>query len=242
MNSIKKIKKKRIYEEVISELESLIKRGVYKVGDKLPSEEELSKAFSVSKSAVREAMSVLKSSGIIQVKQGIGTFLSEAPGSSAVTNITSMLLLSEFPLIEVFELRRALEVEAVSLAVLRGTDEDIQKLTETNEAMLSAIKKGMTAAEEDYEFHRLLFLATHNSVFIKVFNSISEILKEGIAATKSQKAHPERNFEGVEEHRNIIKAIEKKDSTAARRAMRLHLYNNETKTWKTKPNYILDER
>ncbi|NEU32121.1 FadR family transcriptional regulator [bacterium LRH843] len=56
MNQIKKIKRKRIYEEVIIEIKDLIKRKVYKIGDRLPSEEELSKSFSVSKSAVREAM------------------------------------------------------------------------------------------------------------------------------------------------------------------------------------------
>ncbi|MCM3762290.1 FadR family transcriptional regulator [Alkalihalobacillus oceani] len=241
MYELKKIKKKRIYEEVIVEINNLIKRGVLKIGDKLPSEAELSKSLSVSKATVREAMSVLKSNGLIEVKPGIGTFLTEAEGSNAITPVVSMLLLNEFPLIEVFELRRALEVEAVSLSVERAVEDDIKRLIKTNQAMSDAISRGETALAEDFEFHRLIFESTHNSVFIKVFNSISTLIKEGLAASKQRnKKNPMRNVEGLEEHWNIINAIEKRDAIGARRAMRIHLYNNETRTWEVKNSPTLD--
>ncbi|NEU32122.1 FadR family transcriptional regulator [bacterium LRH843] len=105
----------------------------------------------------------------------------------------------------------------VSIAAERATKEDIEQLIETNEVMSMAIQKGMNTLEEDYEFHRLLFLATHNSVFKKVFDTISGLLKEGMAVNKLKRTHPKRNLEGVEEHSNIIKAIKNKDAIAARR-------------------------
>jgi GntR family transcriptional repressor for pyruvate dehydrogenase complex len=232
VKEIGKIVKKRIFEEVVIAIKDKIKDGIYKPGDRLPSEEEMSKYFDVSKTVIREAMSVLKSNGLIESRPGLGTFLRQAPGSSAVTPIISMLLLTEFPLVEILELRRGLEVEAASLAAERATDEEISVLMKKNDAMLEAIQNGRLAIEEDYGFHKAIFYATHNSALIKVFNSISSVLKEGISVSKIQSSDiPGRHMEGCVEHLEIIQAISERDSKKGRQTMRKHLYNNETKTW-----------
>jgi len=219
-------------DQVIKEIERMIKENNLKPGDRLPSESELANYFSVSKSVVREAMRVLKTSGLIQSKPGIGAIICNPPSSIIITPLLSMLLLNDLNFMDVFALRRGLEVEAASLAAQSATAEDLANLKKSNEALLTAVQKGAIGVDEDFEFHKILFLSTSNAIFIKLFNSISSVLKEGIKQSKLKSVEiPGRSMEGVEEHAAIIQAIELKDSRKARQSMRKHLQNNEWRTW-----------
>ncbi|MCM3714333.1 FadR family transcriptional regulator [Alkalihalobacillus oceani] len=231
--SITPIRRQKIYEEIVQQIYQLIRRGDYKEGDKLPAEGKLAEEFGVSKTVVREAMSVLKASGVVESRSGSGNFIRKLEGETFVQSIGPSLLNIQ-SLIEILELRRALEIEAASLAADRATEEDIELLKEYNRKLASS-EKLEERVENDFLFHKTLFYATHNSAFIKVFDSISSLFKSGIEESKKQSSNlPNRHKEGVEEHFTIMEAISEKDEKKARATMREHLKNNEWKTWKIK--------
>lgn len=230
-----KIERKRVYEDVIVQIEQMIKEGNYKPGDKLPPLVELCEKFSVSRTVIREAMSVLSAYGLVDINLGTGIFIRKSSSSNIASPITSLLLLNQESVKDLLELRRGLEVEAASLAAERATDDDISMLKQCNNGLREAINNHsdiLEAVEEDYKFHKTLFQATGNEIFVKVFDSVSHIFKEGIKLSKMQSVKiPGRALEGVAEHELIIHAIERKNKSDARKMMRQHLYNNEKKTW-----------
>lgn len=234
--SITPINKKRIYEEIVAQIEKMIIDGEYKPGDKLPTEDELASKFSVSKTVIREAMSVLKANGLVVSRPGSGNYIRKSTGAGFVTHLTSILLLNEESVKEMVALRRGLEIEAAAIAAEQATEHDIESLIDIHKQLKMAINVSIEeAVEKDYEFHKMVFTATHNTIFIKVFNSVfSKIIKQVITLSKKQSSehNPKRHMEGIREHEEIIKAIKTKDKVEARAAMLTHLQNNEKKTWK----------
>jgi GntR family transcriptional regulator, transcriptional repressor for pyruvate dehydrogenase complex len=223
------IRRQKIYEEIVDQIYKMLDDGEYSEGDKLPPEGALAERFAVSKTVVREALSVLKTNGVVESRPGSGNFIRRIDGGSFVSSIRTSLLNKE-SLIEILELRRALEVEAASLAAERANDEDIEKLFRVNQ-MLKEAKTFDEAVEKDFNFHENIFNATHNSAFIRVFTSISSLIQDAIKESKIQSIKsPVRQAEGVQEHIEIIKAIKEKDNSKARDTMRTHLENNEIKT------------
>jgi GntR family transcriptional repressor for pyruvate dehydrogenase complex len=230
--SLKPIKKKRLFEEIILAIEQYIKNEDIKPGGKLPSENELSTIFEVSKTAVREAMSVLQANGLIEKRTGAGIFLKELDGNNSVSERLFKSLFQNSQIIEVLEFRRGIEVEAVSLAALRATVNDIKKIKRAHEKLIIEYKEGRLGLEEDYNFHYAIILASHNSIYKDVFNKIASKFEEGMRISKLQSAKVPGRFEQTnKEHEDILMAITKKDPELAAEAMRHHLLENERKIW-----------
>ncbi|MCM3714328.1 FadR family transcriptional regulator [Alkalihalobacillus oceani] len=237
MEGFTPIRKKKISEEIVHHICNMVHDGDLQSGSKLPSEGTLAEKFGVSKTVVREAMSVLKTSGVIKGLPGSGNFINNLDGGLFVTSIAPALLDKE-SVLEIFELRRGLEIEAASLAADRATLEEIEELREINRK-LSEAKILEETIEQDFRFHECLIKATHNSSFIKVFSTISTLFKNGIKENKMKSINiPGRQAEGVDEHNKIIESIQEKNSQQARKNMRNHLQNNELRTWNIdlKPN------
>lgn len=226
------IQRRRIYEEIIEQLERLIREGDYQPGDRLPPERELAKIFSVSRAAVREAMSALAATGLLEIRQGSGIYLRRVPDHAYLKPISSLLFLEReaAALIEFMEVRRGLEVEAADLAAQRATPEEVAALNESYLAMEKAIQAGELAVDEDYAFHYAIAVATHNQAYVNVMNTIADLFRLGLKHSKAQSLHmPGRPLVALEEHEKILTAIKKHDRRAARAAMRLHLANVERK-------------
>ncbi|WHY70545.1 FadR/GntR family transcriptional regulator [Fictibacillus enclensis] len=223
------IKRQKIYEEIVDQIYKMLIESKFEEGSKLPPEGALAERFGVSKTVVREALSVLKTNGVIESRPGSGNFIRKIDGGSFVSSISTSLLNKE-ALIEILELRRALEIEAASLAAERATEEDIKKLLLINHNLKEATTLE-DAIEQDFSLHESIFHATHNSAFVTVFISISSLIKNAIKESKiKSKKIPGRQLEGVREHFEIIEAIKEKDDIKARDKMRSHLENNELKT------------
>ncbi|WP_246945170.1 FadR/GntR family transcriptional regulator [Bacillus pinisoli] len=230
--SLKPIKKKRLFEEIILAIEQYIKNENIQPGGKLPSENELSSIFQVSKTAVREAMSVLQANGLIEKRSGAGIFLKEIEGINTVSKSLVKNLFQNSEILEVLEFRRGIEVEAVSLAAIRATPEDIERISQAHEELIAANKAGGLGLEEDYNFHYAIILASHNSIYKEVFNKIASKFEEGMRISKLQSAKvPGRFAQAYKEHEDILKAICLKDPKLASEAMRHHLLENERKIW-----------
>jgi GntR family transcriptional repressor for pyruvate dehydrogenase complex len=230
--SLKPIKKKRLFEEIILAIEQYIKNENIKPGDKLPSESELSAIFEVSKTAVREAMSVLQANGLIEKRTGAGIFLKELDGYESVSERLVKSLFHNSQIIEVLEFRRGIEVEAASLAAIRATEEDLNRIKQAHVDLININKEGGLGLQEDYNFHYSIIMASNNSIYKDVFNKIAPKFEEGMRISKLQSSKvPGRFVQAYKEHEEILMAIENKDSKLASEAMRHHLLENERKIW-----------
>ncbi|MBP1933881.1 FadR/GntR family transcriptional regulator [Ammoniphilus resinae] len=229
--ALKPIKKRRLFEEIIVAIEQYIREENIQPGERLPSENELAAIFNVSKTAVREAMSVLNANGIIETRPGAGIFLKDIHGETIVNRVT-VNLMEKGQLQEILEFRRGLEVEATALATLRGTEEDFQEIKKAHENLVTANREGRIGVREDYLFHYSIILASHNSIYKDVFDAVSEKLEEGIRISKMQSMQiPGRFTQGYKEHEEIINSLLLRDPELASKAMRNHLVRNEQKIW-----------
>jgi GntR family transcriptional regulator, transcriptional repressor for pyruvate dehydrogenase complex len=227
--ALKPIKKKKLFEEIITAMENYIHVEDISPGDKLPSENELSAIFQVSKTAVREAMSVLQANGIIEKRSGAGIFLKDIGGEGIGARVTNHLL-NRKELYEILEFRRGIETEAVALAAERATEEDMRLILQAHDKLKEAHSNGELGLEEDYMFHYSIILASHNSIYKEVFDIVAEKFEEGMRLSKMQSSTVPGRFEAVvREHDKIIEALCNKDSKAAADAMRMHLIQNENK-------------
>lgn len=207
-----------------AKLLQLIRERGFKPGDKLPSERDLAAEFGMSRGAVREALIRLDTLRIIESRPKSGIYLQPY---GAARSIEAMVLfaetntpLSAAEVAQSVELRSVLESEALRLACLRRTPEDLQRLQAILDQSEAALASGRTLADLDAEFHKAIVAATHNDVllrFINVFYLMSRKRRETyfLAEGQSQRSH--------KQHRQLYRAIEAHDVDAGARILRQHL-------------------
>lgn len=202
-----------------------ISENQYKLGDKLPSEQDLIREFGVSRTVVREAIATLKAGGMVSTHQGIGAFVTQSAANQPFrVEEASLDLVNEVR--SVLELRIGLEAEAASLAAQRREDRHLDRMARALERMEAAIVAGTDAVEPDLDFHRAIAEATYNPNFINLFNYLGAML---IPRTRLQtfRLHEGSRAEYLQrvnrEHGEVYTAIRRRDPEAARAAMRLHL-------------------
>lgn len=214
--------------QLIKALRVRIDDGDLKPGDKLPSEQELVERYGVSRTVVREAISSLRASGFVATQQGVGAFVLQRSGWPAFpTGETNPDLLQE--IVNVLELRIALEVEAAALAAQRRKPEHIVQMRGALDRMAAMIEASEDAIAPDLRFHHAVAEATGNSHFTHLFSYLGALLipRARVPTFRFYAADPVEYLLRVNrEHEEIYQAINRQDSDAARSAMRLHLSNS----------------
>ena len=212
-------------EALVARLTEEITSGRFKPNEKLPTEQEMIATFGVSRTVVREAIAALRSEGFVQSRQGAGVFVT-GDSSRRPFRIDPDGLQSIQGVIDVMELRMAVEIEAAGLAAERRRAIDLERIGASLASFEEAIAEGDEGVEADYRFHLAISRSTQNPYF----QSFIGFLGERIIPRRS--VHLERHDVAVHraylsrvlgEHRSILRAIERQDATAARRAMRKHL-------------------
>lgn len=211
------------YEQVAEQLRELIVTGKLTPGDRLPSESELTQAFGVSRSTIREALRTLSSQHLLYTSRGVngGSFVADIdPHSIRAYLETSLGLLSTNGLTidELLAVREILEVPAASLAATERTDSELDALRwaideETSEAG--------TEHEHPQNFHILLLTCTHNSLLELVTRPIFSVLKNRFLRGNAPSAFWQ---EVSHDHTDLVDAIERRDADAAATLMREHLH------------------
>jgi GntR family transcriptional repressor for pyruvate dehydrogenase complex len=194
--------------------------GRLRPGDRVPTEQELSAMFGVSKNVVREAIARLRSEGVLRSRQGAGVFVAEAQARSAF-RIEREDLQDFTQFQRLFELRGILEIEAAGLAAARRTKEELKAI----DAAMQQLRDDANSIDADLNFHRAVSRAAGNNYIATFISFISEHVRETIAMGRST-LDPEVNAKvQVKEHGAIHEAIAKGDPAQARSAMRKHLAN-----------------
>ncbi|WP_168016497.1 FadR/GntR family transcriptional regulator [Halomonas salinarum] len=212
-------------QAVVEQLERRITSGNTPVGSKLPTESELCEAFGVSRTVVREAITYLKSLGLVETRRGVGTTVirNDTAEPRPAVHISPQTIED---ILQVLELRLTLEPVAAELAALRHDDED-RKLLETRHAeFVQAQAAKSQARREDFAFHYAIIKATHNVCFDRLYESLSAsvIPRAKLLSADIDPRGTARYLELVhDEHSRILKAILERDGPSAREAMQQHL-------------------
>ena len=160
------IQKKSLADMVAEQLRQQIAEGVYTIGDKLPTEPELMKTFKVGRSSIRDAVNM----GVVQVRQGAGTFVAEASDANG-----GSINMSIADRTELDEVRKILDIAIVEKAVARRTEKDIERMQSSLEARKANAKDGLLkeCIEADMNFHIAIADATHNRILADIYRSAS---------------------------------------------------------------------
>jgi GntR family transcriptional regulator, transcriptional repressor for pyruvate dehydrogenase complex len=235
VGGISLIRRQTITAQVIDHILGLIKTGEIKVGDRLPTEKQLTEELSVSRTCVREAIKSLESLQLIRVRPRVGAVVLE-PSPTALINaeyLSASAYLQQTDTL--IEFRKILELGLASLAAEKSTEEDWSKMRNILAEHESAVKIDRSTAEGEarfykevgevnIRFHKAIAEATKNPIAILVMQAISEPLFKRSRRTNEVPGVAEA---GVREHWSIYRAIRDRNQEKARSAMRLHIQSAE---------------
>ena len=211
-------------DQVADVLAAEIRAGRLAVGAKLPTEAALVEQFSVSRTVVREAVSRLKSLGLVDSRQGSGVYVKEA-GFSPL-NFDARSAVSKQAVIQIVEVRRALEAEVAGLAAQRRTQADIKRIRKSIVVLDEAVQAGGDGVDEDVQFHRAIAQAARNPFLIGTLEYLAQFLRGATRVTRANEARRADFARQVrDEHDKIGRAIEAGDAAAARKAAARHMDN-----------------
>ena len=213
-------------EEVVTRLREMIQNGEISAGDRLPPERDLAKLLGVSRPTLRAGIRSLTTVGILQSKQGAGTFVAEAEDSPTLdTNALRLLsALHGFTSDEMFEARLALEMSIAALAAERADSEQMAQLAEEISGMYSALDRPEQYLVHDMQFHQTIAAASGNRILTALMNMVAAILFDYRSKTVKRATDLK---DSAEQHHNIYRAIREHDPEAARQAMRIHLVETQ---------------
>lgn len=214
--------------EIVENLAARIREGQLQPGEKLPTEAEIMARFDVSRTVVRESLSRLQASGLVETRHGIGTFVLQPPETSNF-KITPEDFATVADVISVLELRISLETEAAGLAAQRRTPENLKTLENALHAFQDSISQDSDAVPPDFQFHMEVARSTGNRHFADLMTYLGTMIIPRTRLNTTLTA-PEGRLNYLQrvntEHESIYNAIRNQDAEAARAAMRTHLSNS----------------
>ena len=195
------VKRLPLSKQVADELERMIKEGEYAVGDRIPTEPVLMEMFQVSRNTLREAIHALTSAGMLEVKQGDGTYVR----SNSRFNANMHMEYAKVSLEDITEARDAMEVTIARLAARRRTDEDVEGILEALKRRQGLTELSKENTHADVEFHIAIAQASHNKVLLDIYMSIASYMESQIA---QRQADTELDWDEIDRlHEELFLAI-----------------------------------
>jgi len=217
---LKSIKKESLRSQVYVQLKSQLMEGVWKVGEKLPSENELCASLGVSRVTVRAALQQLEILGLVETKHGGGNFVRDFSTINAMDAFHPLIQINENQdIITVLEYRKIIEKGAIALAAPRITKKDIAFLEDTYATMVACTNDAKKHANADYLFHYRLVQIAQNPIVTKVYGIITVILSAAIVDIVDLLGCEI----GLRYHRKLIDALKKGDRLMCEALMDAHI-------------------
>lgn len=173
-------KTKKLYEQIAAIIEQKITNGEISPGDKLDSVEQLAKNFEVGRSAIREALTALQARGIIEIRQGEGTYIRKVTAQDISLNIPTYASFSQQDLQQIFEVRKILELGLIRNAAKRRTARHLEQLKEALIKMNDALIDPETSSNADMRFHAIIAEAADNPLLVSMLQSVSKPIAQQI--------------------------------------------------------------
>jgi GntR family transcriptional repressor for pyruvate dehydrogenase complex len=217
--AITAIEKKRVSDEVFEQMKNNIVSGEWAPGARIPGELELVELFQVSRVSVREAIHRLVGMGVLTIRRGEGTFVSEILPSDYFDALLPILMIERPNAIDMLEFRNIIEVESAKLAAKRANDKDIDRMAGIIKKMEDSQGDKDVFSAQDLNFHYAMAIATHNNVIIKVNAILSDMLKKSMEEIVGLTGYEG----GIYYHKKILDAIRNKDSELSAALMKEHI-------------------
>ncbi len=219
LTQIEPIKREPAATQIARRLVEYILSGAVEPGTRMPSERQLAEAFGVGRSAMREAIKALSLIGLVEVRQGDGTYLRKTDSALLPEVIEWGLLLGERRTMDLVEARQEIEIVIAGLAARRRTARDIEELTDLLQRMERAVDAG-AFLEADARFHMRVAETSNNLVLRDIHSSVQALFRTWIARVLATEGPREPSYL---EHVPILEAIVAGDAEGAQRAMEEHM-------------------
>lgn len=217
--AITAIEKKRVSDEVFEQMKNNIVTGEWTPGARIPGELELVELFQVSRVSVREAIHRLVGMGVLTIRRGEGTFVSEILPSDYFDTLLPIMMIERSNVVEMLEFRNIIEVESARLAAKRADEKDIDRMAGIIKKMENSQGVKELFSAQDLNFHYAMAIATHNNVIIKVNAILSDMLKKSMDEIVDLTGYEG----GIYYHKKILDAIKNRDSELTALLMKEHI-------------------
>ena len=212
-----------LVSRISTDLRRDIEAGKFAPGSRLPSENELTREYSVSRAVVREAIAILRAGGLVEARKGAGVFALEVNTKAQPFHNLDPDRVSS--VIELLEIRTVFEVESAALAASRRSATQIEAILEAHNHVRECLLQGAPTRDADFALHLAIADATQNRRFVEFLQLIrTGIIPRGELQGAAPGARPkDYNLNLQEEHGRIVDAIIEGDAESAREHMRTHL-------------------
>lgn len=212
---------KFLYNDIAVQLEKQIRSDVFTAGEKLPSERFLAQQYSVSRNVVREALRTLSERGLVEIRIGKGAYIPVHRDEQIAARLGDAICNGTATLSEILEVREALELTIVAKSAVCSTAEDVRQLKKIYASMEKSRSDPEYFVTLDEQFHIELAHTCGNSLFVLLTNVFYRVTDRKLFSIS--RLFPERIESAQEEHKKIIRSIERHDREAALENMRVHL-------------------
>ena len=228
LESARPLRARNLTEELAARLADGVLSGRLEPGARLPTEQEMMTAYGVSRTVVREAVSALRTEGLVVTRQGLGAFV--APDVRLRPFRIDLERLHSIPeVVALMELRTGVEIEAAGFAAERRRAADLKAIHRALDAIDQALARGEAAVDHDFAFHCAIARAARNEHFPRFLEYLGRFIipRQSIRAGQGGPEEQAAYLRRVQaEHRQIFDAIAKGAPDAARQGMRAHLGNS----------------
>ena len=207
-------------QSIANQILDMIREGRLQPGDQIPPERSLTETLAVGRSSVREALQILSTLNVIYVAPGSGAFVKEPSASDVFRADLIGVLIGNSMAREMLEARELIEPSAARLACARGSAEDFARIERSLAGHQNALDTGEPINAHAAEFHVLVAQASHNRVLVSFMESILELLMQ---RGRKVSRIPNYALQELEEHRQILDILRRRDGDTAYAVMRQHI-------------------
>ncbi len=219
---ITKLKRETLTDQVGERLSQFVQARGLQPGDTLPSQAELAKQFGVSRTVVREALQSLVGSGFIEIVNGKGAVIRPTNSKSLSAFFQHAMLSKQQAMLDLMEVRRALEVQAAILAAQRRTTKQLEDMLHIVTEMRGCLSQPSHYTDLDLKLHLTIAKASHNTMLVQMVETIRESSKAAIHLGLLRQTTPQERKRIQTEHEAVVQAIQKQEPTSAQTAMENH--------------------
>ncbi len=226
MNFEKLTTSDKISTEIVAAIKAKLLDGTLKNGDKLPTESEMVEQLGVSRTPVREAIKILESIGVIQIKRGEGMFITNNPSHFSLNPLIFSLIMHSNNTQKLIEFRQHFEILMINIIRTNWTEEKIKKIEEVYHSQVRRLKPELSPeelADIDLEFHYAVLEATENAFVIEIGKTIYELYKPKMIASK-QSNSIERT---LNTHKAYLDLLFRKDAAVSEKQINHMILNNQ---------------
>ena len=219
MAVIEPIRRSKLYQGIVEQIEKLLEKGELRPGDQLPPERALAEQFQVSRASVREALRTLELLGVVETRPGGGTFVRQVSPDDLIKPLQSLIARGH-SVRAVIEVRGVVEPALAALAAQRIGDEQLAELRELLAEQERKVAAGEPYIEEDTRFHQVIGDAARNDLLTTMLSVIWDVLR---TSRESWSQTNQRAHASLDAHKRILDALVRRDADAARAASADHI-------------------